>query len=405
MIDDNIVKLAKRQERRGPEWLEDCIKGESGRPLAVLASVLVGLRNEFPDSFSYDEMLCAPILVQQIDQKEEFSPRPCTDVDVGIVQERLQQLGLKRISKDTAHQAIEIHAHQCRIHPVRSYLDGLDWDGVPRIDSLFPAYFGSEDTEYTRAIGGMFLISMVARVFVPGCKADHLPVIEGPQGALKSTACQVLGDKWFSDNLPEVSSGKDVSQHLRGKWLIEVSEMHAMNRAEATQLKAFITRAVERYRPSFGRREVIEPRQCVFVGTTNKDTYLRDETGGRRFWPVKTGDIRPDLLAQDRDQLFAEAVRRYRQGDKWWPTRDFERRCIIAEQAARYEGDAWEEIITGYLKKHPRVTIGQVAREGIGIEAPRIGTADQRRIAAVLEQLGWRRLKKDCEGNRYWAKE
>jgi predicted P-loop ATPase len=406
MADENVVQLSTRQDRRGPDWLEDCVKGESGRPLSVLASVLIGLRNEYPDSFSFDEMLRAPILVQQLDPSElDFRPRPCTDVDVSIVQERLQRLGLKRLSRDTAHQAVEAHAQQCRVHPVRVYLKGLAWDGVPRINNLFPSYFGSEDNDYTRGIGSMFLISMVARIFVPGCKADHLPVIEGPQGALKSTACAILGDKWFSDNLPDVSSGKDVSQHLRGKWLIEVSEMHAMNRAEATQLKAFITRSVERYRPSFGRREVIEPRQCIFVGTTNKDTYLRDETGGRRFWPVKAGTIKPDILAQDRDQLFAEAVVRYREDGQWWPTRDFEQCWIVPEQEARYEGDAWQEMVAAYLDKHPKVTTGQIAREALGIETPRIGTADQRRIAAILEQLSWKRLKKDSEGNRYWAKD
>ena len=231
-------------------------------------------------------------------------------------------------------------------------------------------------------------------------RPDHLPVIEGPQGALKSTACSILGGQWFSDNLPDVSSGKDAQQHLRGKWLIEVSEMHAMSRAEAAQLKAFITRQIERYRPSHGRKEVIEPRQCVFVGTTNRDTYLRDETGGRRFWPTRAGVIDVDALARDRDQLFAEAVVRYRAGEQWWPDKDFERDYIVPEQAERYEADSWEENIGKYLDKH---TIGEIAEDALGIEPKRIGTADQRRIAAALEQLGWRRLKRTGQA-RWWGK-
>jgi len=230
--------------------------------------------------------------------------------------------------------------------------------------------------------------------------------VEGSQGILKSTSCQILGGKWFSDNLPDVTQGKDVSQHLRGKWLIEVSEMHAMGKAEATLLKAFITRTTERYRPSYGRKEVIEPRQTVFVGTTNRDTYLRDESGGRRFWPVKAGSIDVDALTNDRDQLFAEAVVRFHEGARWWPDKDFEQKHIVPQQAYRYEADAWEETISSYLQAKERVTIGEIAVHALGFQTPHIGTADQRRIAAAMEQLRWKRElpagKSDWQGKRWW---
>jgi len=346
-----------------------------------------------------------PTLLQPLFTPDpDFVPRPMIDADVITVQEFLQWKGLRTIGKDTVHQAIEKRVLECPFHPVREYLEELVWDRKPRVGIWLTDYLGVETNDYSRAIGQMFLVAMVARIFQPGCQADYMVVLEGPQGELKSKACRVLGGEHFSDSLPDIIQAKEASQHLRGKWLIEVTEMHAISRAEATLLKSFMARTTERYRPVWGRSEVIEPRQCVFIGTSNREMYLRDETGGRRFWPVKTEIIDIPGLIRDRDQLFAEAVRLYRDGAHWWPEREFEKTHIQPEQEARYEADIWEEPISKYLAGVEKTTVLAVAKGCLDFTTvDRLGTTEARRITAVMTRLGWKHGKRSADA-RWWEK-
>lgn len=411
--------LRNRRRPRRPakqpysDWLADCAKDDKGNPLGNLANAAHALRCDpaISQLFGFDEFRSAKMLERPVPKlgetnwlpDDDFVPRPVCDNDVNQLQEYLQSVGLPRLGKDTTYQAVEIRADERKYHPVRDYIESIPWDRTPRLKGWLHTYLGCENSLYHSHIGTMFLIAMVARIFNPGCKADYMLVLEGPQGAGKSTVCSILGGEWFSDNMPDITSGKDASLHLSGKWLIEIAEMSAISKAEDAALKAFITRNIERYRPPYGRIEVDLPRQCVFIGTTNKATYLRDETGGRRYWPVKVGTINPSALERDRDQLFAEAVHHYASGMRWWPSAEFEREHIKPEQEKRFDADAWEEPIRHWLIGVPRATVQGVAAGALEMPTARLARADQNRIMACMERCGWERGTRGSGGVRWWV--
>lgn len=217
--------------------------------------------------------------------------------------------------------AVLLAMQSCMRHPVREYLLSLKWDGVARADTIFIDYLGAEDTEYTRTVTRKALIGAVARIMQPGCKHDHILVLVGPQGCRKSTTLAKLGKSWFSDSFYTVQ-GKEAYEQIQGFWLIEMGEMAATRKAELESIKQFVSKQSDSYRAAYAKRTQERPRQCAFFGTTNDDEFLRDATGGRRFWPVtvtdkgrETGDY---FTAEIVDQVWAEIVMRYSAGENWY---------------------------------------------------------------------------------------
>ena len=201
---------------------------------------------------------------------------------------------------------IDTAARRNSYHPVRQWLDSLVWDKQERITMWLPHYAGVEESEYVRAISAIFLVAAVKRIFVPGCKYDEMLVLEGDQGVGKSSLIVALchSEEWFSDDLPLNVDAKQVVERTVGKWLIEASELSGMHESKVENLKSFLSRRVDGpARMAYAHLPVEKPRQFVLIGTTNSEAYLDDSTGNRRFWPVKTGQIKLDELARDRDQL------------------------------------------------------------------------------------------------------
>ena len=301
-------------------------------------------------------------------------------------------------------------ARRHRFHPVRDYLDGLTWDGTPRLETWLTTYGGAADTDYTRAVGRIFLIAAVRRVRTPGAKFDELPILEAEQGTFKSQALRALcaRDDWFSDDLPLGVDAKQIIERTAGKWLIEASEMHGYSNASVDRLKGMLARQVDGpVRLAYGRTSVEVPRQFVTAGTTNHLTeYLRDSTGNRRFWPVRVTRFDVDALSRDRDQVWAEAAARESTGaairlpQALWA-------LAAVEQEARRQVDPWEELLDDRLA-------GGFDREAILVsdlwdalgdagKQYRVNEAD--RLAKILQRRGFNRKKKVNvpEGRRRWA--
>ncbi len=290
--------------------------------------------------------------------------------------------GFPDATKNGAGDALYLVASESIISPVRHFLEGLAWDGFPRVENWLARYCGADASDLTAKVGTAWLVSAVARALKPGCKADCALVLEGRQGAGKSSILRALaGPDWFHDGLSDMH-GKDASAALRGKWIIELPEMSAMRRSDTEAVKAFLSRTEERYRPAYGRSEVIEPRRCVFAGTTNRNDYLTDDTGGRRFWPVTVGAIKLDELTADREQIWAEAVDLFRTGANWWLDR-MDESAAAAVVATRAADDPWGGDVLRVVEGLSEVSTRDVFQL-LDIGLDRRGKADAMRITGIL---------------------
>jgi len=268
-------------------------------------------------------------------------------------------------SKDKIYDAVNVVAQRNRFHPVREYLEGCIWDGVPRVETLLVDYLGAEDSPYTRAVTRKTLAAAVARIFRPGCKFDYMLTIHGEQGIGKSALAAKLGGPWFSDTFFTVQ-GKDAYEQIQGVWIMEVGELAGMRKAEAEAVKLFVSKQADRFRPAYGRRVQDFPRQCIFIGTTNEAQFLRDTTGNRRFWIVSTPnrptrDMWKELTPEMVCLIWAEAVEIFRAGEELRLPDELEAEArevqetykeenpkigVVAEYLDRLLPEGWEDMDT-----------------------------------------------------------
>jgi predicted P-loop ATPase len=304
--------------------------------------------------------------------------------------------------------AVQAVCAQQTFNPLMDYFRGIQKQH-PEDDKLLDDWMcrflgvnasNEAERKYITAVSRLMLIQAVARAKKPGCKADSVIVLEGEQGTGKSTALRVLfSDKHFGDQLPHMAS-KDASSYLKGKWGVELAELDFKRKTEVETIKAFISRLTENYRPAFGREEIEVARTCVFIGTTNSDNYLSDETGNRRFLPIKTTSIDIGNLGGHRDRLWAAAAHAYDKGEHYWLTSEVV--DLARDQAKqRLEQDPWVETIEERMNSVAEASIMDALTACFpGIDAQAISTQMTRRMSKSLQLAGWVKGGKFNTGSR-----
>lgn len=366
-------------------WEATLVRTGEGYVKNTFGNVCKVLRHadEFRGRLSYNRMRVTPYV----------DGRPMRDTDLARFRESIEAQWGFSPARESVMQAVGLVAEERSFHPVQDYLAGLSWDGAPRIERVAAEVLGDASPDaLTQRMLRCWFISAVARALTPGCKVDTTLVLVGEQRRKKSTFFATLGGEWFSDSYADIRS-KDGVLQVHAAWLYEWAEIDRVTtRNSSSDVKAFLTIARDDVRPPYGMGVVNQPRSSVIVGTTNKP-FLDDETGSRRFWPVRVERlVDVGVLRAWRDQLWAEAVSAFKGGEAWWLSED-EERARESVAGDHMVENPWLERIGGYLRQPGReqfgVTIADVLTGALGLELGRLGRGDETRVGKTLRQLGW----------------
>lgn len=411
------------------DWLNKLEVDRKGNVLNTIDNAYTILQHDpmLKGCVAYNDLKVRPVALRDLPWRkvtDTINGSTWTDADDSALRRYLEKY-YRLSGKEKIMDGMITAARDNAIHPIKTYLAGLEWDNTPRLDTLLVDFLGAEDTPYTRAVTRKTFVAAVARVLDPGCKFDYVLTLSGPQGRGKSTLVAVMSKGWYTDSVAGIGT-KEAYEGIQGFWLIELGELAALRKVEIEAIKNFISKRIDSFRAAYGRRVEDHPRQCVFIATTNSTSFLRDDTGNRRFWPVRLNaqqpsktvwdDLTPDIV----DQLWAEALFRYHEGEPLVLPHELD--SYAAEQQREFtEDDPRRGLIEDYLEtllpddwakkdKAQRrswftacdelTSVGRIQRETIsaievwneclGNDVARMPRQDRNEIMAILRQLdGW----------------
>lgn len=347
---------ASKSEAVSTDWMSRLKLNQNGAPFPTIDNILIIISNDtqLKDKFSFNDFAGRTEVFRPLPWNADGKRRMWSDADIDGLYWYLESV-YQITRRNNIDSAFNIYVTTHAFNEVQDYIKGLQWDGVPRLDTLFINYLGADDTEYNRAVCRKAFTAAVARALDPGCKFDNMVILCGEQGIGKSTMIAKMSHGWFTDQV-KTFEGKEAAEIIQGVWLAEISELEAFNKSDVSRIKQFLSTTADRYRAAYGRTVTEFQRRCVFFGTSNYTDFLRDMTGNRRFWPVdvysgqRTKSVFTDLTDEVIAQVWAEAKMRWQMGEQLFLTGDVEKQAVEKQELHR-EATPSEGIIQDFVSK------------------------------------------------------